>query len=68
VLIIVTEKKGRGVQAALAARGKSQVWLAEQMKIDPGLLSRVLSGQVQRPGLWRIIWTILATDNEEAGV
>jgi hypothetical protein len=68
VLIIVTEKRGRGVQAALAARGKRQVWLAEQLRVDPALLSRVLTGQVERPALWRLIWTILATDTEEAGV
>jgi hypothetical protein len=37
------------------------------LRVDPALLSRVLTGQVERPGLWRLIWTILAADTEEAG-
>ena len=47
----------------LAAKGKTQGWLAERADIDPTVLSRVLNGQIQRPDLWQRIWVALASSS-----
>lgn len=39
-----TELKYR-VRAALALRGKTQSWLAQELNIHPGQLSRIINGR-----------------------
>ncbi|MBC2370571.1 helix-turn-helix transcriptional regulator [Listeria booriae] len=39
-----TELKYR-VRAALAIQGKNQAWLAKELKIHPGQLSRIINGR-----------------------
>ncbi|AIS61331.1 XRE family transcriptional regulator [Listeria monocytogenes] len=39
-----TELKYR-VRAALALRGKNQSWLAQELNIHPGQLSRIINGR-----------------------
>ncbi len=63
MLMTSTPSEGRAVKAMLAAKGRTQGWLAEQLNVDPAVLSRVLSGQMQRPDLWRAIWLNLTSED-----
>lgn len=54
----------RAVRVLLAAKNWSQNDLAAALAVDAPTLSRLLSGRVHNPELWKQLWLVLTSSSE----